>query len=130
MTIQYHNRHRLPPELEEDAKYVSFEELVRTSDVLSLNLGLNEQTRGIIGRKEFGMMKEGVVLVNTARGAVMDEQALVDALEEGKVWAAGLDVFANEPEVHQGLLKNENVVLLPHVGSFTLETEVSSESVE
>jgi glyoxylate reductase len=125
MSIQYHNRSRLSPELEKGAKYVSFEELMKTSDVLSLNCSLRKETEGIIGRKEFALMKEGVVLVNTARGKLIDEQALVDALDEGKVFSAGLDVYEEEPKVHEGLLKNPNVVLLPHIGTSTIETQVS-----
>jgi glyoxylate reductase len=124
MKIQYHNRTRLSPELEQGAKYVSFEELVRTSDVLSLNLALRRETIGIIGRKEFEMMKQGVVIVNTARGKLIDEAALVDALDSGKVYSAGLDVYEEEPKVHEGLLKNPNVVLLPHIGTGTYETQV------
>jgi glyoxylate reductase len=89
-----------------------------------LNLSLNEKTKGIIGKKEFGMMKTGVVVINTARGKLMDEQALVDALADGKVWSAGLDVYEEEPKVHEGLLGNPNVVLLPHIGTATLETQV------
>jgi D-3-phosphoglycerate dehydrogenase len=85
MTIQYHNRSRLSSELEGGAKYVSFDDLLATSDVLSLNLALNPSTRHIIGEKEFQKMKDGVVIVNTARGALIDEKALVAALESGKV---------------------------------------------
>lgn len=85
MTIQYHNRSRLSPELEDGAKYVTFEELLSTSDVFSLNLALNASTRHIIGAKELAQMKDGVVIVNTARGALIDEKALVAAIESGKV---------------------------------------------
>jgi len=125
MEIQYYNRSRLSPDLEKGAKYVSFEELLRTSDVLSLNCSLRKETVGIIGRKEFAAMKEGVIIVNTARGKLIDEQALVDALDEGKVFSAGLDVYEEEPKVHEGLLNNPNVVLLPHIGTATKETQVS-----
>lgn len=85
MKIQYHNRSRLPAELEGGATYVSFDELLANADVLSLNLALNASTRHIIGATEFGKMKDGVVIVNTARGALIDEKALVAALESGKV---------------------------------------------
>ncbi len=124
MTIQYHNRSQLSPEEEKDAKYVSFEELLKTSDVLSINLSLRKETVGIIGKKEFGLMKKGVVLVNTARGKLIDESALVAALDDGTVFSAGLDVYEEEPKIHEGLLNNPNVVLLPHIGTATVETQV------
>jgi glyoxylate reductase len=124
MKIQYHNRSRLTEDLELGAKYVSFEELVKTSDVLSLNCSLRQETIGIIGNKEFGMMKEGVIIINTARGKLIDEAALVEALDSGKVFSAGLDVYEEEPKVHEGLLNNPNVVLLPHIGTATKETQV------
>ena len=127
MTIQYHNRNRLPEEKEHGAKYVSFEELLKTSDVLSLNLALNPSTRHIIAKPQFDIMKEGIVIVNTARGPIIDEAALVDALNSGKVFSAGLDVFEEEPKIHPGLLENENVVLLPHVGTATWETQKEME---
>lgn len=127
MTIQYHNRNRLPPEQEQGAKYVSFDELLQTSDLLSLNLALNAKTRHIISRPEFEKMKPGIVIVNTARGPIIDEAALVDALNAGKVSAAGLDVFEEEPKIHPGLLENEDAVLLPHVGTATWETQKDME---
>lgn len=125
MTIQYHNRRQLAANEEEGAKYVSFEELLKTSDVLSLNLSLNASTKHIIGKPQFDLMKDGVIIVNTARGPLIDEAALVDALKSGKVWTAGLDVFEEEPKIHQGLLDAENAVLLPHIGTATYETQVS-----
>ena len=125
MKIQYHNRRQLPPGEENGSTYVSFEELLETSDVLSLNLALNPKTKHIIGKPEFDKMKDGIIIVNTARGALIDEAALVDALKSGKVWTAGLDVFEEEPKIHPGLLECENVVLLPHVGTGTFETQVS-----
>ncbi|EME84252.1 uncharacterized protein MYCFIDRAFT_133438 [Pseudocercospora fijiensis CIRAD86] len=123
MSIQYHNRNRLPEEKERGAKYVSFDDLMRTSDVISLNLALNPSTRHIIAKPQFDMMKDGVVIVNTARGPIIDEAALVDSLNSGKVFSAGLDVFEEEPNIHPGLLENENVVLLPHIGTATWETQ-------
>lgn len=74
------------------------------------------------------MMKKGIVIVNTARGAVMDEAALVDALNAGQVASAGLDVFENEPNIHPGLLENDSVLLLPHMGTHTWETETKMET--
>ena len=127
MQIQYHNRSRLTPELEDGASYVSFDELLATSDVLSLNLALNASTRHIIGANEFNKMKDGIVLVNTARGALIDEKALVAALDSGKVLSAGLDVYENEPVVESGLLGNPRVMLLPHIGTMTYETQKDME---
>lgn len=126
LKIQYHNRHPLPPDQNPfGATYVDFETLLRTSDAISVHLPLGDGTRGLIGKREFKMMKEGVVIVNTARGPIIDEEALVEAVESGKVFGAGLDVYEREPEVSEGLVDNENVVLLPHVGTATYETQVS-----
>ncbi|PLN85539.1 D-isomer specific 2-hydroxyacid dehydrogenase [Aspergillus taichungensis] len=127
MKIYYHNRSRLSPELEGDATYVSFDDLLASSDVLSLNLALNASTRHIIGANEFQKMKDGVVIVNTARGALIDEKALVAALDSGKVMSAGLDVYENEPVVEQGLVDNPRVMLLPHIGTMTYETQKEME---
>ncbi|KAK9474975.1 D-isomer specific 2-hydroxyacid dehydrogenase [Dipodascopsis tothii] len=128
MTVQYHNRRPLSPELSGGAKYVSFDELLATSDVLSLNLPLNEKTHHIINAEAFDKMKDGIFIVNTARGAVMDEDALVQALASGKVANAGLDVFEAEPTIHPGLLANEKVMLLPHMGTYTVETRKDMEA--
>ncbi|KAJ5274655.1 NAD-dependent D-isomer specific 2-hydroxyacid dehydrogenase [Penicillium rubens] len=127
MKIQYHNRSRLPAELEGDATYVSFDELLANADVLSLNLALNASTRHIIGATEFTKMKDGVVIVNTARGALIDEKALVAALDSGKVRSAGLDVYECEPQIEPGLVSNPNVMLLPHIGTATYETQKEME---
>ena len=128
MRIQYHNRKQVSKEKNTvGAQYVGFEELLCTSDIISIHLPLNASTRGIIGPRQFELMKPGVVVVNTARGPIVDESALVDALESGKVWGAGLDVYEKEPVVHKGLLRNENCVLMPHVGTATLETQKKME---
>ncbi|RDW66276.1 NAD(P)-binding Rossmann-fold containing protein [Coleophoma cylindrospora] len=127
MTTQYYNRSQLSEELSGGAKYVTFDELLATSDVLSLNLPLNKQTRHIISTAEFSKMKKGIVIVNTARGAVMDEDALVKALESGQVWSCGLDVFEEEPKIHPGLIANPNVMLVPHMGTWTVETQTKME---
>ncbi|KAL9102490.1 MAG: hypothetical protein Q9163_002355 [Psora crenata] len=124
MKIQYHNRRQVSKEKNTvGAKYVGLEELLRTSDIISVHLPLNASTRGMISAPEFDMMKPGVVLVNTARGPIVHEASLVEALESGKVWGAGLDVYEKEPVVHEGLLRNENCVLMPHVGTATMETQ-------
>ena len=126
MKIQYHNRRPVAPEQNPTgAEYVSFEDLLSTSDVISVHLPLSDRTRHLIGRKEIEMMKDGVVIINTARGPIINEEALAAALESGKVFGAGLDVFENEPEIHEGLIRNNNTILLPHTGTATYETQVS-----
>ena len=128
MKIQYHNRRPIAPEQNPTgAEYVSFEDLLSTSDVISVHLPLSDRTRHLIGKKEIDMMKDGVVIINTARGPIIDEEALATALERGKVFGAGLDVFEKEPEIHEGLMRSNNTVLLPHTGTATYETQVSIE---
>ncbi|KAI4277612.1 MAG: hypothetical protein LQ337_001635 [Flavoplaca oasis] len=127
MSVIYHNRRKLSAEEERGARYVGFEELLSESDVVSLNLPLNENTKGMIGKREFGMMKKGAVVVNTARGGVMDEGALVEALDQGQISSCGLDVYENEPEIHPGLMDNPKAVLLPHMGTWTEETQTQME---
>ncbi|KAH9905891.1 hypothetical protein F4778DRAFT_682848 [Xylariomycetidae sp. FL2044] len=125
--VIYHNRRPLDPSLEResggDARYVSFAELLAQSDILSLNLALNPQTRHILAAPELAQTKPGVVIVNTARGALIREADLVDALASGHVAAVGLDVFEDEPRIHPGLLANPRAFLLPHLGTFTYETQ-------
>ncbi len=89
------------------------------SDVVSLHTPLNTQTEGLIGREQFAWMKDGSLLVNTARGAVVDEQAMIEALESGKVARAGLDVYPDEPNISEYLRKSDKVVLQPHMGGLT-----------
>ncbi|KAF5014493.1 hypothetical protein F66182_14497, partial [Fusarium sp. NRRL 66182] len=89
--------------------------------------GMKKHTYHIIGKPEFAKMKDGVVVVNTARGAVIDEAALVEALDSGKVFSAGLDVFEEEPKIHPGLLRNPNVMLVPHMGTWSYETQTEME---
>lgn len=123
MRILYHTRHRLPESLERKfgAEYVHHETLIRESDFLSLHLPLTAETHHLIGARELAWMKPAAFLINTARGPVVDEAALVDALKNGRLAGAGLDVFEHEPEVHPELIKMPNVVLLPHLGSATEE---------
>ena len=101
---------------------VPFDELLEHSDVLSIHCPLNAQTRHLIGPSELLRMKRGALLINTARGPIVDEAALVAALEAGHLGGAALDVFENEPTVHPGLIGRDDVVLLPHLGSATQET--------
>jgi glyoxylate reductase len=101
------------------------EELLGSADVVSLHCPLTTETRHLINADRLALMRPSAYLVNTARGPVVDEPALVRALEEGVIAGAGLDVFEREPEVHPGLLKLENVVLVPHLGSATIETRTA-----
>jgi len=120
MQVLYHSRERkLLFEHTTMARRVDFKTLLRESDFLSVHVPLSAKTRHLLGTREFAMMKPGAILINTARGPIVDEAALVKALTSGKLAAAGLDVFEREPEVHPGLLKLENVALLPHIGSAT-----------
>jgi glyoxylate reductase len=104
---------------------VPLEELLEQSDVLSIHCPLNARTHHLIGSAELLRMKRGALLVNTARGPIVDEAALVAALQGGHLGGAGLDVFEDEPAVHPGLLSRDDVVLLPHLGSATVETRES-----
>ena len=123
MDIIYTSRHRSESfESETGGRYVSKDEIFRESDFVSLHVPLTEQTRHYVSEREFTMMKSSAVLINTARGPVVDEKALVKALESGQIWAAGLDVFENEPQIEKELYSMDNVVLLPHIGSATVGT--------
>lgn len=109
-------------EKEIGARYAYLDELLESSDFVSIHTPLTEETQHLIGKSELEVMKSGAVLVNTSRGPVVDESALADALENGGIFAAGLDVYEEEPKVHPKLLKLENVVLVPHIGSASIET--------
>ena len=102
-----------------------FEKFLSNVDVLSIHVPLTDATRGRFGEREFLRMKEGAILVNTARGPIVDETALVAALSSKRLFGAGLDVHAKEPTIHPGLLAFSNVVLLPHLGSATFETRLA-----
>ena len=132
MKVVYHNRNKLGKELSRDEhgyeyEYLGFEELLRESDVISVHVPLSPTTRHMLSDKEFDMMKDGAFIVNTARGAVIDEAALVRALASGKIARAGLDVFEEEPKIHEGLLSSDKVFLLPHVGTYTSDTQKKME---
>jgi lactate dehydrogenase-like 2-hydroxyacid dehydrogenase len=124
MRVLYHNRKRLTPDLEAqlDATLVTKEQLLREADFLSIHVPLTDATRRSIGEPELRLMKPTAILVNTARGPIVDEAALAKALQEGRIAGAGLDVFEREPEVHPDLLKCQNAVLAPHIGSASVET--------
>src|SRR5215212_6312619 len=121
--LVYHDRYRNEDaEYELGARYLELEELLRTSDFVSIHTPLTSETTHLIGAEELDSMKPEAVLVNTSRGPVVDEAALAYALAERRIFAAGLDVYENEPEVHPKLLELENVVLAPHIGSASIET--------
>jgi lactate dehydrogenase-like 2-hydroxyacid dehydrogenase len=123
MPILYHNRTRdLDFEKRFNAEFVSLEELMKQSDFVSVHVPLTEETHHLIDGTALSLMKPTAVLVNTSRGPVIDEAALAQALAAGKLFAAGLDVYEKEPEIHPELLKLQNVVLLPHIGSASVET--------
>ncbi|HEX5610803.1 MAG TPA: D-glycerate dehydrogenase [Solirubrobacterales bacterium] len=105
-----------------EAERLDLEELLATSDFVSLHCPLNDETRHLLDVRRLALMKPGSILVNTARGPVVDEAALVEALREGPLAAAALDVYEHEPEVHPGLLELDNATLVPHLGSATVET--------
>ncbi len=108
-------------EIETKTEFVTLGELLKTSDYISIHVPLLPTTKHLISTKQFNMMKRTAVLVNTSRGPVIDEKALVQALKQKKIFAAGLDVFENEPLLAPGLAKLENVVIVPHIGSATVE---------
>jgi glyoxylate reductase len=123
MTIHYHNRSRLSPELEEGAIYHADDEsFLGAIDFLSINAPGGEATRHWLNAERIARLKPGAIVVNTGRGSTVDDAALIAALQSGHVAAAGLDVFNNEPALHPGYLDLENAVLLPHIGSATVET--------
>ena len=104
------------------AEHREFDDLLKEADFVSVNVALNDSTRHLFGDEQFRAMKPTAVLVNTARGPVIDEAALARALKAGEIFAAGIDVFEKEPEVHPELLECENAVIIPHLGSATIDT--------
>lgn len=126
MDIIYHNRSR-KPDLEEKfaATYCDLEELLRSSDFVCLMTPLTAETEGLIGLREFQLMKSSAIFINGSRGKTIVEQDLIEALNNGELAAAGLDVFEQEPvDPNNPLLKMKNVVTTPHIGSSTHETEL------
>ena len=124
MRVLYHSRSRLEAEEERDlgVEYAEKDELLATADFVSLHVPLSAETRHLIGRRELGLMKPTAYLINTSRGPVVDEAALVEALKARRIEGAGLDVYESEPMLTPGLAALDNAVLLPHVGSATVET--------
>ena len=127
MKVIYHNRHQLPEatEIKYNATHVSFQELLAQSDIVNLSCPLTPETQHLIGKKEFEIMKQTSILINTARGPIVNENDLVTALKTKKLAGAGLDVFENEPQIHPDLLNMDNVVVTPHIGTGTTETRIN-----
>lgn len=125
MEIAYHSRHPSQAEVALEAERLPLPDLLASADVLSLHCPLTPETHHLVGAEQLAAMKPSAVLVNAARGPIVDEAALAAALAEGKIAAAGLDVFEHEPEVEPGLLGLDNVVLTPHLGSATVETRTA-----
>lgn len=123
MKIHYHNRTRLTPAEEAKAIYhATAESLYATCDVISLHAASNNQTKGLINAKSLTHFKPGAILINTARGDLVEDDALISALQSGKLSAIGLDVYANEPNIDPRYRSLQNAFLLPHLGTATLET--------
>ena len=127
MTIAYSNRSEITAELAAELSCVrlNLDELLATSDVVSLHCPYSPATHHLIGADQLAAMRSDSFLINTARGPVVDEAALADALRHGQIAGAGLDVFENEPMVHRDLLDLDNAVLIPHLGSATIETRTA-----
>jgi lactate dehydrogenase-like 2-hydroxyacid dehydrogenase len=125
MRVIYHNRNRLPAEQEGGAEHVSLDELLAQSDHLVLVVPYSQAVHHIIGAEQLARMKRTAVLVNIARGGVVDDAALVAALREGRIAAAGLDVYENEPALNPGFFELENAVLTPHIASSTRGTRIA-----
>jgi glyoxylate reductase len=122
MRVIYWNRTRLPASEEAGTIYTDLDDVLRQSDFISLHVAYNAETHHLLGEKQFARMKPTAFVINTSRGAVIDEEALVRALQTKCIAGAGLDVFEREPELEPGLCELENVVLAPHLGSATIGT--------
>ena len=129
VTILYYDPWRLTLESEQlmSVKYVSFYELIKTSDIISLHCPLTEETKGLLGKEELSTMKSSAIIINVARGEIIDENALADALKEGRIAGAALDVFSDEPiNSNNPLLKvdNDRLLLTPHVAGVSIESQI------
>jgi D-3-phosphoglycerate dehydrogenase len=126
MNVCYYSKERIS--LSDEHLYqvapVSFEDLIKESDVISLHVPLTEETHHMLDSEEFSKMKEGVYIINSSRGPVINEKALIEYLKNGKLGGAGLDVYEFEPKISKELLEMENVVLTPHIGTASLETRI------
>ncbi|NMB16921.1 MAG: D-glycerate dehydrogenase, partial [Firmicutes bacterium] len=124
MNILYYDEYRPDAKLEKELgiTYAPFDELLQKSDYVSIHVPLMESTHHFIGERELKLMKKSAYLINSARGPIVDEKALVKALKEKEIAGAGLDVFEDEPELAPGLAELDNVVIAPHIASATVET--------
>jgi glyoxylate reductase len=127
MPVLYHSRNRVDESIEHslNARYVDFPTLLSKSDVISIHCPFSDKTLHTFASAEFQQMKSTATLINTSRGPVVDERALANALRNGEIAHVGLDVYEKEPQVHPDLLKCENALLLPHIGSATLDTRTA-----
>jgi glyoxylate/hydroxypyruvate/2-ketogluconate reductase len=127
MNVLYNNRTQLPADKEKalNARHVSQEELLHASDFVVVMVPYSKDTHHLIGEKELSMMKPTAIFINTARGGVADDAALIRVLKAKKIAGAGIDVFENEPAFHREFLDLENVVLTPHIGSATYATRLN-----
>jgi lactate dehydrogenase-like 2-hydroxyacid dehydrogenase len=123
MTIHYHDVRRLPPEREAGAIFhETAEDLLPHCDFLSVHCNVTPATRGLMDARRFSLLPDGAIFVNAARGAIVDDEALIEALKSGKLRAAGIDAYNNEPKVDQRIVALPNTFLMPHIGSATAET--------
>ena len=124
MKVLYHTRNRVPKSVEKQlgAKYVSLERLLKQSDFVSLNMPYSTSSHHLIGAQQLELMKPSAVIVNAARGGVIDDAALIAALKARRIAAAGLDVFEGEPKFNPGFLELDNVAMAPHIGSASRAT--------
>jgi len=126
LKVQYHNRRRLDSELEFGASYQpDFDAFLGNSDILAITCPLTPETKGIINATAIAKLPDGAILVNTARGPILEDEAVLAALHSGKLFAVGLDVFTSEPQINPGYLTAPRAYLLPHVGSATIETRTA-----
>ncbi len=124
MRVLYHQRNQLPSATERGlrAEFVGLDQLLRESDFITIHVPLTEETHYLIGEKELGIMKNSAYLIHTARGKVVNDQALLEALKANQIAGAALDVYENEPALTEGMTELENLMLLPHIGSASVET--------
>ena len=127
MRVLYYDVYRATPELEAElnVQFRDLDALLEEADFVTLHTVLSDETRHLINAERLKRMKSTAVIVNTSRGPVIDEAALADALRDGEIFAAGLDVFEREPEVHPALLELDNAVIIPHLGSATVDTRIA-----